>query len=210
VPRGFDEREKGRIREALLARGTELFAAHGLKKTNVEDLTRAVGISKGAFYAFFPSKEELFFAVLERFEAEFQAALVTDVFQPGRPPRECFKDFLRRAFTAWRSSALFARFGGEDLAYLRHRLPAEKLEAHVRGDEAFVAEAVARWRREGVAIDCDPKVLAGLLRALVFVSLHEDDVGREVFPEVQELLIDLVAQRVVGDTVPTGEQGAAR
>ena len=41
-----------------------------LKKTSVDQLTKAVGIAKGSFYKFYESKEILFFAVLEDIHAE--------------------------------------------------------------------------------------------------------------------------------------------
>lgn len=41
-----------------------------MKKTSVDQLTRAVGIAKGSFYKFYESKEMLFFAVLEGIHSE--------------------------------------------------------------------------------------------------------------------------------------------
>ena len=38
-----------------------------MKKTSVDQLTKAVGIAKGSFYKFYESKEMLFFAVLDTF-----------------------------------------------------------------------------------------------------------------------------------------------
>ena len=73
MPRGFSEREKEGIRDSLLDKGRAFLTTYGVKKTNVEDLTGAAGISKGAFYLFFVSKEELFFEVLGRFEDEYHA-----------------------------------------------------------------------------------------------------------------------------------------
>ena len=41
-----------------------------MKKTSVDQLTKAVGIAKGSFYKFYESKEMLFFAVLEGIHSE--------------------------------------------------------------------------------------------------------------------------------------------
>lgn len=46
----------------------------GMRKTTVEQLANAVGISKGSFYKFFDSKELLFFAMLEDIHTECFAA----------------------------------------------------------------------------------------------------------------------------------------
>jgi AcrR family transcriptional regulator len=37
----------------LLRQGSTFLTTYGIRKTNVEDLTRAAGISKGAFYLFY-------------------------------------------------------------------------------------------------------------------------------------------------------------
>ena len=61
MPRTFSDEEKQNVRNSLLEIAKESFSHYGLKKTNIEELTKAVGISKGAFYGFFKSKEILFF-----------------------------------------------------------------------------------------------------------------------------------------------------
>ena len=55
MPR-FTEKEKAFISDKLLAEGEKLFSLHGLKKVTVDDLAVAANISKGSFYAFYPSK----------------------------------------------------------------------------------------------------------------------------------------------------------
>src|SRR5215470_2305575 len=106
MPKGFTDREKALIRAGLLEKGRELFATYGLRKTNVEDLTRAVGISKGAFYLFFESKEALFFELLEHFEADFQAVLLEHIARDTLPPRERMRALLHEAISVWQRNAL--------------------------------------------------------------------------------------------------------
>ena len=72
MARAYTEPGKERIRRALLQKGREYFIKYGIKKTSVEDLTRAAGIAKGSFYKFFNSKEALFMAVHEESEARLQ------------------------------------------------------------------------------------------------------------------------------------------
>src|SRR5690349_634019 len=103
MPRGFSEREKTIIRAQLLAKGRELFATQGIKKANVEDLTKAANISKGAFYQFYDSKEALFFEILSQFEDEYHAGLLDAAARPSGSPRQRVKDVLTHAFTIWRT-----------------------------------------------------------------------------------------------------------
>lgn len=60
-------------REALIAAARREFLKSGLAKARVEDITAAVGLSKGAFYLHFPSKESLFTQLVMAFTTEVSA-----------------------------------------------------------------------------------------------------------------------------------------
>ena len=57
----FSDFETEQIRKALLEETRRCAVTLGMRKTSVEQLTQAVGISKGSFYRFYESKERLFF-----------------------------------------------------------------------------------------------------------------------------------------------------
>jgi AcrR family transcriptional regulator len=197
MPKGFSEREKELIRAALLEKGRELLATYGIKKTSIEDLTSAAGISKGAFYLFYASKEELFADILELFEAEFQATLLKEIAQPGESPRQRFKAPVSRVLALWKSNPLLARFGEDDYEHLVRKLSPERLQKLIRDDDVFAEHFIAAWRENGVVIEADPAIVAGLLRALFFVSLHQADFNPEAYPVLMEMLVDMVADRLV-------------
>lgn len=197
MPRGFSERERGAIRERLLAAGRDAFGTYGLKKTSVDDLTRAVGISKGAFYLFYDSKEALFLDILDRFEAEFQARVLERAFRPGLSPAESFRELVVHALTLRHADPLLRRFDAEDVEHLLRRIPPEEAAGRLNTDVAFLGAFVERWRERGVELRAAPRVLAGLLRALFFISLHRDDLGADSYPAVMDVLIDALVARVV-------------
>ena len=197
MPKGFSEREKTVIRAQLLAKGRELFATQGIKKANVEDLTKAANISKGAFYLFFNSKEELFFELLGQFEDEYHADLIAAAGRPGAAPRQQVKDVLMQAFTIWRTHPLFTHFNQEEYEYLARKLPEELAQSTIDKDAIFVEGLLGQWRAQGVVIDCDPTLFLGLTRALFYMSLHERDLGSGIYPDVIGFFIDVIAQRIV-------------
>jgi len=197
MPKGFSEREKAVIRAQLLAKGRELFATQGIKKANVEDLTRAANISKGAFYLFFNSKEELFFELLGQFEDEYHANLIAAAARPGTSPRQQVKDVLIQAFSIWRTHPLFTHFNQEEYEYLVRKLPEEFAQTNIDKDAIFVEKLLGAWRAQGVVIDCDPTLFLGLTRALFYISLHEQEVGSGIYPTVIEFFINAIAHQIV-------------
>ena len=52
-------------RRRLLAAAERTFARDGFEAARLEDIARSAGYTRGAFYAHFRSKEEIFFALLE-------------------------------------------------------------------------------------------------------------------------------------------------
>lgn len=64
MARGFAEQEKENIKRSLKEACKQSWTQYGYKKTSVDELCRRAGISKGAFYLFFESKEALFCEVL--------------------------------------------------------------------------------------------------------------------------------------------------
>jgi AcrR family transcriptional regulator len=61
----------------MVSVATALFGELGYEATSVEAVLRDSGVSRGALYHHFPSKEALFEAVLEAIEAELAAATVS-------------------------------------------------------------------------------------------------------------------------------------
>lgn len=68
MARPSDPKAKGR----LLAAAERVFIEHGLDRAKVEDITRAAGLSKGAFYLHFKTKDDAFKEILASALAELQ------------------------------------------------------------------------------------------------------------------------------------------
>lgn len=197
MPRAFSEHEREVIEAALLEHGRRLFAAQGLRKTGVEELTAAVGISKGAFYLFFASKEELFFELLERFEARVKADLLAAIARNDLPPRERMRGLLARSVAVTQAEPLFTRLGRAEYEQLLRRLPPERVAAHLQGDDAYAESFAEAWAAQGITLALPPPLVSGLIRALFFVSMHEEEFAPETYPAVMAELTAMLADRLI-------------
>ena len=63
---GVRARAKERTRENLLDAAAQVFAAHGYGAASVNEIARTAGVSVGALYTHFESKQELFVALMDR------------------------------------------------------------------------------------------------------------------------------------------------
>ena len=55
----YSEEEREKIRASLVTTALDLMARQGIQHTTVEQIYKAVGISRTFFYSFFPTKEDL-------------------------------------------------------------------------------------------------------------------------------------------------------
>lgn len=198
MPRGFTEREKSTIRNTLIGKGRELFTLHGLKKTSIDELAQAAGISKGAFYLFFDSKEALLIEIIEQFETAYFNRVLETIAGMAAAGRDEIALVIKRMVIDWQTDPMFKHMGREEIELLLRKLPPEKVQAALRDDVAFAEQMIAAWERAGLRIACGPEMLASLLRALFFVTLHREDFVQSVYPTMIDTLVDLVAGYLTG------------
>ncbi len=194
MPKGFTGEEKERIREKLLEAARKYLEKYGIRRTNVEDITRETGIAKGSFYLFYDSKEELFFDVFERLEKDLRGKLFAEISQSGLSPREKIRRLIRFTFDVMTDNPYLKIVidRAEIEAFVR-KLPPEKIDAHIMNDTGAFLELVRHWQDEGIMKPYDSETVAGLLRSLFFMNMYRDEIGAEVFPKITELLADLLS-----------------
>lgn len=194
MPRSFTEAEREALREAIVREGDARFMRHGMDRVRVEEITRAVGISKGSFYAFFASKEALYYEVFRRHEAGLQGEALRILGGPGPLTRERLRDFMRVSFRRVEADPILRGVFVKD-AYksLLRGVPAEDVDRHTQEDLTAFRPLVERWQAEGWVVGGPPEVIVSTIRALYVMALHRSDIGEEYYEETMQLLIDCLA-----------------
>ena len=90
----YTEEERVQVRQALVATGLQLMAKQGIQHTTVEQIYRAVGISRTFFYSFFPTKEDLVVETLYLQQPRILAYAKRLMDDPGLSWREGVTQFL--------------------------------------------------------------------------------------------------------------------
>lgn len=139
TPRLTRKEQQARTRATLVESATRVFADKGLHGASIDDIAAAAGFTKGAFYANFKSKEELFLVMLDVHFAERLASIERATSNHTDIPQQAER--VGREFVA-------ALRGDEDWC----RLFLE-FSSHAARHEEFRAEFVARTdaMRAGVA-----------------------------------------------------------
>lgn len=189
----FTETERSHIRDQLMKAGRERFTRQGLKKTSIEDLTRSAGIAKSSFYGFFGSKEELYMELLMEERGRLRGEiLAASLAGDGRGAVE---RFLRAVVREFEINPLTRRLAThpEEWQAVTRRVPPKVMKANVEDSTDAVSYFIRAGQEAGVVSDGDPEILAGVIRSVVVLTIHKDDIGREIYPAVLEKMIQLVA-----------------
>ena len=90
------EKKKGarsQKRKKIVDKAWELFAKNGYKETKVEDITKDLGISKGSFYTYFATNDELLYEVLGKIKKEINRNL--ENINVNQVPEKVLEDYVK-------------------------------------------------------------------------------------------------------------------
>ena len=171
-----------RTRKALLEAAAAVFCERGLEGASVDEVAQAAGYTKGAFYANFKSKEELFLVMLdERFAEELERLdkALAGTQEPQEEARAAAADFIHFAAEEdWQK--LYFQFVAHAARNEDFR---QELATRHRAMRARIAEILQRWKQ---GTGKKPPVPIGEITAMMSFMADGFLVDRIVEPELDE------------------------
>ncbi len=197
MPKAWSDEEKEAVKQSLIESGRKLFEKHGLRKTTVDEIAKASHISKGAFYLFHNSKEELYFEILEITERDFKQAAFRNLELSEMSRRDTFKAFLKESIAFLTTMPIYKQISSGDLQYLMRKLPKKALDKHMRSDLEYFSQYLQPWIDKGWMRKVDPDALNGLFLSVVYFVVHRNDIGASSFEATEEILVDMIAEYLI-------------
>jgi AcrR family transcriptional regulator len=84
---------KEKARRSIIESAAQVFAEKGYHKTKMDDIAEKLGVSKGAIYQYFKSKEQIFVEVIDFF-MQFKKDEVMSIILSDNPMRIASAEFL--------------------------------------------------------------------------------------------------------------------
>lgn len=133
------------VKERLLNVATRLFARHGFESTSVQDIVDAAGVTKGAMYHYYGSKDDLLYEVYHQVLTMQTSHLEEIAAGPGSP-----EERLRAAATDVIETSLDNL--DDMIVFFRslHMLPEDK-QAQIRAERRYYHDKFRALVDEGVA-----------------------------------------------------------
>jgi AcrR family transcriptional regulator len=182
--KGFTENEKAVIRRKLRKAAEEALVKTGIRKTSVDELAFKAGISKGAFYIFYKTKELLFFEVIVSFHDKLQ----NDFLEIFRSSENLNVDYLTELIynLLKRDQDFFvAILSNGEIEYLQRKLSKDIMEDHFEDDEKFFSEILTGLNVDNFYLE----VFSGGIRAIFVSMLYKKIIGEEYFEETMKYMI---------------------
>ncbi|MBP1040757.1 TetR/AcrR family transcriptional regulator [Vagococcus sp. BWB3-3] len=178
-PKGFSEAEKVDLRGKLQFECEQSWALYGYKKTSISKLTASIGISTGAFYLLYPSKESLFCETLASVQKSLTETIRQNILDIGG--MEGFRQALISHFDEYDKRPFLYDVTSVDFLAFINKLPQEKIEQLKFDSVASFEELV---KLTGLPLAVSQEKAFAVTSSLLYTVTNKERVAydhREVF-----------------------------
>jgi len=197
-PKIISEYERSRSRQAIINHTKKLISRkRGIKNITVDDIIRSVGIGKGSFYSYFPSKEACIYEVIEQAYktdlAHFKAIMDEELSL-----QEKVEKFLWEVFLA--EDGIDRYMSANDFEMILRKLPSEYSMQDGSATEAVIIGMMDLLDLDRIQLES----LAAFLDCISYVAT-QTDISKVAKDETLGVLIHAVAEYVEKNVKIKGE-----
>jgi AcrR family transcriptional regulator len=191
--KAFTKINKKLIKRNLIKKGREYFIRYGVKKTSIDELARAAGISKGSFYKFFNSKEALFLAIHEESEDKLRKDMMKKLAGIEKPIDK-LRTFFKSAFDIMEEDPMLRIiFNQGEFENLNIFLSSNQYENHYHYDIAFLEELLKQWQAGGIVRKLDTRTASNMIANVCRLILQKEIMDKEMYKKVKNMLIECLS-----------------
>lgn len=174
--------------QRILAVAADLFAYYGVDKTTISDIAHAAGISKGAIYLHFGSKDELLESVLVREFQQFAETWLATVEQD--PGGGTIGGMYRNMLVALRESPFMMAIFKQDGRVLGNYLRKPSNFFQQQQFNGVRREFILMMQKAGqVRSELDPQVTAHIMNMLAFGLISMNDIlDEKEIPPTEDII----------------------
>ncbi len=152
-------------KDRIMQVARSLFSTHGCESTTLDDILTASGVTKGAFYHYFKSKESLCESVLDEVVGDYQqlAESIDDELEPIEQLRGLLRSIVElNASGEWVNCKLILRFSTS--SFESHPNVQRRIKNFWQWQSSLYEELIEKCRQAGqINTDVDVKMQTHLL-----------------------------------------------
>jgi len=195
-----DPELESRRKAQILDVAARVFATYGFANTQVQTIANHLGVGNGTIYRYFPTKDQLFLAAVERGLKELEAEM-DRILESPRDPLELLPEAIRGYFGFFRRRPEMAElFIQERAAFPQHHRPiyfAQHASEHADKHTPFFRRLMETGRVRPIPLERLFAVVGDLLYGTIIANLLS---GRPADPEAQARdVLDVILNGMLTD-----------
>ena len=206
MPKQYSDEEKKDIIKRLKQEANILMQEKGVKKTTVDELVKRVGIPKGTFYLFYPSKEMLLYDVSQDFHEQVEQHIESGIFQMlsskgGSLENPNFSDCVEEltdiilgAMEITFNSCLKVLLNPESMNLILSKIPMEVLDEHRKSD-SDIGDGLFKSLAEKNELSVEAVV--GAFMMIIFGGMYKREIGEANWQESMRIVIKGIVLQLV-------------
>jgi len=208
MPKSYTEEERNDIIKKLKEEANSLMQEKGVKKTTVDELVQRVGIPKGTFYLFYPSKEMLLFDCSQDYHEivnkHISEGLKRIIFEKKIDVEkenaftDCIDqitDVMLGGMKIVRNSCLKALLDPESMELVLSKLPEDVLEKHRKQEKPInreIGELISAKKELNI------EELSGAFVMILLGGMYKSVVGESNMEGSMRLLVKGLVMQIFG------------
>jgi AcrR family transcriptional regulator len=159
--------------DIILQVAQKRFGLYGFEKTSMKEISSDLGMSKGSLYYYFPDKEHLYKAIVEKEQKEFLDELDKKINRID-DPKEMLREYVEVRFKYFKSLLNLSRFSAEEFAGFKP-IVKESLKLFKDSERDFIRNIFKKGSENSVFqiknLNKITSLYLDLLQGLRFVSI---------------------------------------
>ncbi|RST72040.1 TetR/AcrR family transcriptional regulator [Siminovitchia acidinfaciens] len=135
-------------KQLIMEKALELFAKQGFEATSIQQITEQCGISKGAFYLSFKSKDELILAIIDHFTMQVLSDI--DYLVKNTENKTLLYDFYQTMFDSFQQQTDFAKLFLKEQMHTLNEKFVNKMYSYHKSLEQMILTMVERLYGEEI------------------------------------------------------------
>jgi AcrR family transcriptional regulator len=196
MSKAFTEKEKERIKEKIFTTAKGMFSHFGYKKTSIREITKKIGISQGAFYTFYNSKEELFFNILQNEAIEMRNNIFSSISVVNNSPKNVIKDLFYKIIEEIEKNKMFEFIiFNNEFQEIFEDLSEDHIKAHRMASVIKMNEWIKNIDIFKENLDLENMI--NCFRALIILYFNRKLLGNDAFKNTIDFLLEGFIEKIL-------------
>lgn len=168
MPKAFSEHEREFVQQAMLRVGAALIRRKGLRQVTVEDITKGAHIAKGSFYAFYPSREMLFWNIIKSEEKQLLKKIISVAIEEidvKSKVHRIFHDLFLK------EDCLVFYLTQEDTEYITRKLPPELIASDLENGKDILRTILSMCKLDESQESIE--IIMSMIHSLQYIASSE-------------------------------------